>query len=77
MVLNVVLAIYLCTALNYTFRCMIRLPNLFSVATPQDNIIEVLEAEVIKLKTPLIHTEVRLSELQKKFDELRVILRET
>jgi len=47
------------------------------VATPQDNIIEALEAEIIRLKTELTHTEDRLSEMRKKFDELKVILRET
>ena len=47
------------------------------MATPQDNIIEALEAEIIRLKTELTHTEYKLSEMQKKFDELKVILRET
>jgi len=47
------------------------------VATPQDNIIEALEAEIIRLKTELTHTEDRLSEMREKFDELKVILRET
>ena len=47
------------------------------MATPQDNIIEALEAEIIRLKTELTHTEDRLSEMRKKFDELKVILRET
>ena len=47
------------------------------MATPQNNIIEALEAEIIRLKTELTHTEDRLSEMRKKFDELKVILRET
>ena len=47
------------------------------MATPQNNIIEALEAEIIRLKTELTHTEHRLLEMQKKFDELKVILRET
>ena len=47
------------------------------MATPQDNIIEALEAEIIRLKTELTHTENRLSEMRKKLDELKVILRET
>jgi len=34
------------------------------VATPQDNIIEALEAEVIRLKTELTHTEDRLLEMR-------------
>ena len=47
------------------------------MATPQDNIIEAQEAEIARLKTELSHTEDRLSEMRKKFDELKVILRET
>ena len=47
------------------------------MATPQDNTIEALEAEIIRLKTELTHAEYRLLEMQKKFDELKVILRET
>ena len=47
------------------------------MATPQDNIIDALEAENTRLKTELSHTEDRLSEMRKKFDELKVILRET
>jgi predicted nuclease with TOPRIM domain len=48
-----------------------------TVATPQDNIIDALEAENARLKAELSHTEDRLSEMRKKFDELKVILRET
>jgi predicted nuclease with TOPRIM domain len=47
------------------------------VATPQDNIIECLEAEVIRLKLELSHSEDKYLNLKKKFDELKVILRET
>ena len=47
------------------------------MATPQYNIIEALEAENTRLKTELSHTKDRLSEMRKKFDELKVILRET
>jgi predicted nuclease with TOPRIM domain len=47
------------------------------VATPQDNIVECLEAEVIRLKLELSHSEDKYLNLKKKFDELKVILRET
>ena len=42
------------------------------MATPQDNIIEALEAEVTRLKTQLSHTEDRLSKMRKKFDDLMI-----
>ena len=42
------------------------------VATPQDNIIEELEAEIVRLKTQLSHTEDRLSKMRKKFDDLMI-----
>jgi len=42
------------------------------VETPQDNIIEDLEAEIIRLKTELIHTENRLSKMRRKFDDLMI-----
>ena len=40
------------------------------VAIPQEHIIEALEAEIIRLKAELTHTEDRLSEMREKFDEL-------
>ena len=43
------------------------------MATPQDNIIETLEAEIIRLKTELTHTEDRLSEMRKNSDIGRVL----
>ena len=45
-----------------------------TVATPQDNIIEALEAEIIRLKTELTHTEDRLSEMRKKLDDMAIKL---
>ena len=42
--------------------------------TPQDNIIEALEAEIIRLKTVLTHTEDRLSEMGKKLDDMAIKL---
>ena len=47
------------------------------MATPQDKIIEALEAEVIRLKLELSHSEDKYLDMKKKFDELKVILRET
>ena len=47
------------------------------MATPQDKIIECLEAEVIRLKLELSHSEDRYLDMKKQFDELKVILRET
>ena len=46
-------------------------------ATPQDKIIECLEAEVIKLKLEASHWEDKYLDMKKQFDELKVILRET
>ena len=42
------------------------------MATPQDNIIEDLEAEIIRLKTELAHTKDRLSKMRTKFDDLMI-----
>jgi len=47
------------------------------MATPQDKIIEALKAEVIRLKLELSSSEDRYLDMKKKFDELKVILRET
>ena len=59
---------------NYTFRAIYKVDIFITVATPQDNIIEALEAEIIRLKTQLSHTEDRLSEMRKKFDEMSIKL---
>ena len=40
------------------------------MATPQDKIIEALEAEIIKLKTQLSDTEDKYQKTRKKFDDL-------
>jgi hypothetical protein len=47
------------------------------VATPQDKIIEALEAEIINLKTELAQAVDERDEIKQRFDELKVILRET
>ena len=43
-----------------------------TVATPQDKIIEALEAEIIKLKTQLSDTEEKYQKTRKKFDDLMI-----
>ena len=42
------------------------------MATPQDKIIEALEAEIIKLKTQLSDTEEKYHKVRKKFDDLMI-----
>ena len=42
------------------------------MATPQDNIIEALEVEIIKLKTKLSDTEEKYQKTRKKFDDLMI-----
>ena len=44
------------------------------MATPQDKIIEALEAEIIKLKTQLSDTEEKYQKMRKKFDEMAIKL---
>jgi chaperonin cofactor prefoldin len=44
------------------------------VATPQDNIIETLEAEIVRLKAQLSDTEDRLSKMKEKNDEMAIKL---
>ena len=46
--------------------------NFLIVATPQDNIIEALEVEIIKLKTQLSETEDKYQKMRKKFDDLMI-----
>ena len=42
--------------------------------TPQDNIIEALEAEIVRLKAQLSDTEDRLSKVKEKCDEMAIKL---
>ena len=42
------------------------------MATPQDNIIEALEAEILRLKTQLSDTEEKYQKIRKKFDDLMI-----
>ena len=46
--------------------------SFLTVATPQDKIIEALEAEIIKLKTQLSDTEEKYQKMRKKFDDLMI-----
>ena len=59
---------------NNTNRAIYKVDIFIAVATPQDNIIEALEAEIIKLKTELTHTEDRLSEMRKKLNDMAIKL---
>ena len=45
-----------------------------TVATPQDNIIEALEVEIVRLKAQLSNTEDRLSKMQEKINEMAIKL---
>ena len=47
------------------------------MSTPQDKIIEHQEAEILRLKTELAEAIRELDIMKQKFDELKVILRET
>ena len=44
------------------------------MATPQNNIIETLEAEIVRLKAQLSDTEDRLSKMKEKNDEMAIKL---
>ena len=44
------------------------------MTTPQNKIIEALEAEVTRLKTQLSDTEDRLSKMREKFDNMAIKL---
>ena len=45
-----------------------------TVKTPQDNIIEGLEAEIVKLKTQLSNAEDRISEMKERLSEMGIKL---
>ena len=44
------------------------------MATPQDNIIETLEAEIVRLKAQLSDTENKLLEMKEKYVEMSIKL---
>ena len=59
-----------CSSLVYSGELFVFITKLSAVATPQDKIIEALEAEIIKLKTQLFDTEEKYQKVRKKFDDL-------
>jgi uncharacterized coiled-coil protein SlyX len=59
---------------NCAFRVIYRLDILITVNTPQNKIIEALEAEVARLKTQLSDTEDRLLKMRGKFDDMAIKL---
>ena len=61
-----------CSSLVYIGGLFVFVANLSAVATPQDKIIEALEAEIIKLKTQLSDTEEKYQKMRKKFDDLMI-----
>ena len=61
-----------CSSLVYSEELFVFILRFLTVATPQDNIIESLEAEIIKLKTQLSDTEEKYHKVRKKFDDLMI-----
>ena len=61
-----------CSSLVYTGELFVFIASLPAVATPQDKIIEALEAEIIKLKTQISDTEEKYQKMRKKFDDLMI-----
>ena len=57
-----------------TGRLFVLYSKFLYVATPQDNIIETLEAEIVRLKAQLSDTEDRLSKMKEKNDEMAIKL---
>ena len=56
------------------FRAFCKVDIFITVTTPQNKIIEALEAEVARLKTQLSDTEDRLSKMRGKFDDMAIKL---
>ena len=61
-----------CSSLVYSGELFVFITKLSAVATPQDKIIEALEAEIIKLKNQLSDTEEKYQKMRKKFDDLMI-----
>jgi len=59
---------------NCAFRVIYKVDIFITVTTPQNKIIETLEAEVTRLKTQLSDTEDRLSKMKEKLDEMAIKL---
>ena len=60
--------------MNFTGWRFVFVASFLTVATPQDNIIESLEAEIVRLKTELSDTKDRLSKMRVKFDDMAIKL---
>ena len=69
-----VLTGYFVLALNCAIRAIYKIDIFITVATPQDNIIEALEVEIVRLKAQLSDTEDRLSKMQEKINEMAIKL---
>ena len=69
-----VLTGYFVSGWNCAFQVVYKVDIFITVTTPQDKIIEALEAEVTRLKTQLSDTEDRLSKMRGKFDDMAIKL---
>ena len=49
--------------------------NFTNVSTPQDKIIEQLEAEILRLKTEINDAEAEADRLKKQYDQMYLLLR--
>jgi len=70
----VVLTGYFVSGWNCAFRVIYKVDIFITVTTPQNKIIEALEAEVTRLKAQLSDTEDRLSKMKEKNDEMAIKL---
>ena len=67
-----VLTGYFVSGWNCAFRVIYKVDIFITVTTPQNKIIEALEAEVTRLKTQLSDTEEKYQKMRKKFDDLMI-----
>ena len=65
---------YFVSGWNCAFRVIYKVDIFITVTTPQNKIIEALEAEVTRLKAQLSDTEDRLSKMKEKNDEMAIKL---
>ena len=63
---------YFISGWNCAFRVIYKVDIFITVTTPQNKIIEALEAEVTRLKTQLSDTEEKYQKMRKKFDDLMI-----
>ena len=59
-----------CSSLVFTGGLFVFILNLLTVATPQNNIIESLEAEILKLKTELSESEEKYRKVKVELDKM-------